>query len=35
MYDSDMQEYLKGKSPKNDQLRQNIDLNKQWAAEGK
>ncbi|RLS40434.1 MAG: DUF4976 domain-containing protein [Planctomycetota bacterium] len=35
MYDSDMQEYLKGNGPKNDLLRQNIDLNKQWAAEGK
>lgn len=35
MYDSDMQEYLKGTGPKNDTLRQNIETNKQWAAMGK
>lgn len=35
MYDSDMREYLGGNGSKNDQLRQNIDLNKQWTAEGK
>lgn len=35
MYDSDMQEYLKGNGPKKQPAAQNIEQNKQWAAQGK
>ena len=35
MYDSDMKEYLGGGKMDNAELKQNIDLNKRWAEEGK
>ncbi len=35
MYDSDMKEYLGGGKKDNPELKQNIELNKRWAKEGK